>query len=129
MKGEDEGLAHGRSRLERRVLDWHFANLEFANAAPLRVLSLRTWDQDDPHEMQGAHCFLPGESPPPLGSLSWCSCVLLSDIAAGDQETPMRCRAPTASSRVNACHLLAEPDLVLMRPAGRRCSRLPGNLP
>ena len=53
---------HGRSRLERRVLDWHFANLEFANAAPLRSLSLRTWDQDDPHEMQGAHCFLPGEA-------------------------------------------------------------------
>ena len=46
--------------LERRLLDWHFANLEFANAAPLRALSLRTWDQDDPHEMQGAHCFLPG---------------------------------------------------------------------
>ncbi len=56
-------MAHGGSRLERRVLDWHFANLEFANAAPLRSLSLRTWDQDDPHEMQGAHCFLPGVSP------------------------------------------------------------------
>ena len=48
------------SLLERRLLDWHFANLEFANAAPLRTLSLRTWDQDDPHEMQGAHTFLPG---------------------------------------------------------------------
>ena len=48
------------SVLERRLLDWHFANLEFANAAPLRTLSLRTWDQDDPHEMQGAHTFLPG---------------------------------------------------------------------
>lgn len=56
-----EDSAHGGSRLERRVLDWHFANLEFANAAPLRSLSLRTWDQDDPHEMQGAHCFLPGK--------------------------------------------------------------------
>lgn len=59
-EGEAEGGAAGRSALERRVLDWHFANLEFANAAPLRALSLRTWDQDDPHEMQGAHCFLPG---------------------------------------------------------------------
>ena len=54
----------GGSVLERRLLDWHFANLEFANAAPLRALSLRTWDQDDPHEMQGAHCFLPGGYPP-----------------------------------------------------------------
>jgi hypothetical protein len=52
--------AEGASVLERRLLDWHFANLEFANAAPLRALSLRTWDQDDPHEMQGAHAFLPG---------------------------------------------------------------------
>ncbi|BDA49228.1 Lysine-specific histone demethylase 1 homolog 1 [Coccomyxa sp. Obi] len=49
-----------RDELERRLLDWHFANLEFANAAPLKMLSLRTWDQDDPHEMQGAHTFLPG---------------------------------------------------------------------
>jgi hypothetical protein len=49
--------------LERQLLDWHFANLEFANAAPLRTLSLRTWDQDDPHEMQGAHTFLPGARP------------------------------------------------------------------
>ncbi|EIE24819.1 hypothetical protein COCSUDRAFT_36098 [Coccomyxa subellipsoidea C-169] len=48
------------AQLERRLLDWHFANLEFANAAPLSLLSLRTWDQDDPHEMQGAHTFLPG---------------------------------------------------------------------
>lgn len=53
----------GPSLLERRLLDWHFANLEFANAAPLRQLSLRTWDQDDPHEMQGPHTFLPGETP------------------------------------------------------------------
>ena len=46
--------------LERRLLDWHLANLEFANAARASSLSLRSWDQDDPHEMQGAHCFLPG---------------------------------------------------------------------
>lgn len=53
--------AESRAELERQLLDWHFANLEFANAAPLSALSLRTWDQDDPHEMQGAHTFLPGQ--------------------------------------------------------------------
>ncbi len=64
VAGEEQngkGNASSQAQLERRLLDWHFANLEFANAAPLSLLSLRTWDQDDPHEMQGAHTFLPGD--------------------------------------------------------------------
>jgi hypothetical protein len=48
---------------ERKLLDWHMANLEFANAQLLRRLSMRSWDQDDPHELPGAHCFLPGAPP------------------------------------------------------------------
>ena len=44
----------------RLLLDWHCANLEFANAATLEALSMRSWDQDDPHEMLGAHVLLPG---------------------------------------------------------------------
>ena len=47
---------------ERQLLDWHMANLEFANAQLLRRLSMRSWDQDDPHEVPGQHAFLPGES-------------------------------------------------------------------
>ena len=43
---------------ERRVLDWHFANLEFANATELHNLSLRHWDQDDMFEMSGEHCVI-----------------------------------------------------------------------
>ncbi len=39
---------------------WHFANVEFANAAKLGTLSLKHWDQDDPYEMEGDHVFLPG---------------------------------------------------------------------
>lgn len=49
---------------ERQLLDWHMANLEFANAQLLRRLSMRSWDQDDPHEVPGAHAFLPGAPPP-----------------------------------------------------------------
>ncbi|GLJ52457.1 hypothetical protein SUGI_1115660 [Cryptomeria japonica] len=45
---------------ERKLLDWHLANLEYANAALLSKLSLAFWDQDDPYEMGGDHCFLPG---------------------------------------------------------------------
>ena len=38
---------------DRQILDWHFANLEFANAAPLSKLSLKHWDQDDDFEFTG----------------------------------------------------------------------------
>ncbi|GFQ97939.1 lysine-specific histone demethylase 1A [Trichonephila clavata] len=43
------------SSRDRQVLDWHFANLEFANATPLHNLSLRHWDQDDDFEFTGSH--------------------------------------------------------------------------
>ena len=33
---------------------------EFANAQLVRRLSMKSWDQDDPHEMLGQHAFLPG---------------------------------------------------------------------
>ena len=52
----------GMLKLKRQLLDWHMANLEFANAAMLGTLSMRSWDQDDPFEIQGSHCFLPGAS-------------------------------------------------------------------
>lgn len=48
------------SENERQLLDWHLANLEYANAACLSDLSLAYWDQDDPYEMDGDHCFLAG---------------------------------------------------------------------
>ncbi|XP_035207347.1 lysine-specific histone demethylase 1A-like [Stegodyphus dumicola] len=43
------------SSRDRQVLDWHFANLEFANATPLNNLSLMHWDQDDDFEFTGSH--------------------------------------------------------------------------
>lgn len=43
------------------LLQWHMANIEFANASCLRCLSMRHWDLDDVHEHQGAHVFLPGQ--------------------------------------------------------------------
>ncbi|EEF28674.1 Flavin-containing amine oxidase domain-containing protein, putative [Ricinus communis] len=45
---------------ERQLLDWHLANLEYANAGCLSDLSATYWDQDDPYEMGGDHCFLAG---------------------------------------------------------------------
>ncbi|OVA13905.1 Amine oxidase [Macleaya cordata] len=49
-----------QSTEERQLLDWHLANLEYANAGCLSDLSLAYWDQDDPYEMGGDHCFLAG---------------------------------------------------------------------
>ncbi|MCL4129853.1 UNVERIFIED_CONTAM: hypothetical protein GTU68_035171 [Idotea baltica] len=43
------------SSRDRQILDWHFANLEFANATPLHNLSLKHWDQDDDFEFSGSH--------------------------------------------------------------------------
>lgn len=43
------------SPLDHQIMSWHFANLEFANAAPLNALSLKHWDQDDEFEFTGHH--------------------------------------------------------------------------
>lgn len=45
---------------EMKLFNWHLANLEYANAGLLSNLSLAFWDQDDPYDMGGDHCFLPG---------------------------------------------------------------------
>ena len=65
-------------KLKRQLLDWHMANLEFANAAVLRTLSMRSWDQDDPYEIQGSHCFLPGACHTPQLHVVLISCMLYS---------------------------------------------------
>ncbi|XP_057472102.1 protein FLOWERING LOCUS D [Actinidia eriantha] len=45
---------------EMNLFHWHLANLEYANAGLLSKLSLAFWDQDDPYDMGGDHCFVPG---------------------------------------------------------------------
>jgi hypothetical protein len=42
------------------LLDWHLANLEYANVTPLADLSMAFWGQDDPYEMCGDHDFISG---------------------------------------------------------------------
>ncbi|KAK8944699.1 hypothetical protein KSP39_PZI008343 [Platanthera zijinensis] len=49
------------SPLERRVMDWHFANLEYGCAAPLEHVSLPYWNQDDVYGgFGGPHCMIKG---------------------------------------------------------------------
>ncbi len=44
--------------LERRVIHWHIANMEYACATDLAKVSLVHWDQDDSYEWAGDHCLL-----------------------------------------------------------------------
>ncbi|KAJ0971188.1 hypothetical protein J5N97_019147 [Dioscorea zingiberensis] len=47
--------------LERRVMDWHFANLEYGCAALLKEVSLPYWNQDDVYGgFGGPHCMIKG---------------------------------------------------------------------
>lgn len=49
------------SPIERRVMDWHFAHLEYGCAAPLKDVSLLHWNQDDVYGgFGGAHCMVKG---------------------------------------------------------------------
>jgi lysine-specific histone demethylase 1 len=48
------------SSRDRQIIDWHFANLEFANATPLNNLSLKHWDQDDGFAFTGTESYIVG---------------------------------------------------------------------
>jgi lysine-specific histone demethylase 1 len=56
----DEGIKQYERMLpltpkDMRLLNWHFANLEYANATNLGTLSLSGWDQDMGNEFEGEH--------------------------------------------------------------------------
>jgi len=54
-----------------RLLNWHHANLEYANAAPVSWLSLSGHDQDTGNEFEGAHSeVIGGYSQVPRGLMS-----------------------------------------------------------
>jgi len=56
----DEGVKQYQRMLpltpkDLRLLNWHFANLEYANATNVNKLSLSGWDQDIGNEFEGKH--------------------------------------------------------------------------
>jgi len=60
--GADKSLGDELNRLRppltplaRAVLDWYYANLEYACATDLSALGVQQWDQDDPYEFEGEH--------------------------------------------------------------------------
>lgn len=61
----DEGVRQYTRFLElrpkaMRLLNWHFANLEYANATNVGRLSLSGWDQDSGNEFDGEHAQIIG---------------------------------------------------------------------
>ncbi|KAJ5769951.1 uncharacterized protein N7511_002002 [Penicillium nucicola] len=56
----DEGIKQYERMLpvtpkDMRLMNWHFANLEYANASNVHKLSLSSWDQDIGNEFEGEH--------------------------------------------------------------------------
>lgn len=74
---EEAAEAARKNKVKCELMNWHCANLEFANACLVENLSMKSWDQDDPYELPGAHCFIPGGCPAAHGSVHACPCVLL----------------------------------------------------
>ncbi|KAK9713904.1 hypothetical protein RND81_06G058100 [Saponaria officinalis] len=62
LSADDNGVKGGTlSQIERRVMDWHFAHLEYGCAALLKDVSLPHWNQDDVYGgFGGAHCMIKG---------------------------------------------------------------------
>ena len=52
--------ASNLSTQDLRLLNWHNANLEYANAANINQLSLEGWDQDIGNEFEGEHTEIVG---------------------------------------------------------------------
>lgn len=55
---------------DMRLINWHYANMEYANAVNLGKLSLSGWDQDSGNEFEGEHTqVVGGYQQVPLGIL------------------------------------------------------------
>ncbi|KAL6511829.1 hypothetical protein OROGR_021426 [Orobanche gracilis] len=71
----------GLSPLERRVMDWHFAHLEYGCAALLGKVSLPNWNQDDIYGgFGGAHCMIKGGYSAVVESLAEGICIHLDHV-------------------------------------------------
>lgn len=68
--GTEELNGQNLTHLERRIMDWHFANLEYGCAAELKEVSLPYWNQDDVYGgFGGPHCMIKGGYSTPLEAL------------------------------------------------------------
>ncbi|EPS74237.1 hypothetical protein M569_00518, partial [Genlisea aurea] len=93
------------SPLERRVMDWHFAHLEYGCAALLEDVSLPNWNQDDVYGgFGGAHCMIKGGYSAVVEALGEGICIHLNhavnEISYQSQECEKR-NCPNKNVRVS----------------------------
>jgi len=50
----------GLTSQDLRLVNWHYANMEYANAVNVDQLSLGGWDQDQGNEFEGRHSIVTG---------------------------------------------------------------------
>ncbi|GER26582.1 lysine-specific histone demethylase [Striga asiatica] len=86
--------ASGLRPLERRVMDWHFAHLEYGCAALLQEVSLPNWNQDDVYGgFGGAHCMIKGGYSAIVESLAEGICIHLDHVVTEVTYNRMDCEA------------------------------------
>ncbi|KAK6115262.1 hypothetical protein DH2020_007531 [Rehmannia glutinosa] len=84
----------GLSPLERRVMDWHFAHLEYGCAALLEEVSLPNWNQDDVYGgFGGAHCMIKGGYSAVVESLGEGICIHLDHVVTDISYRTKDCEA------------------------------------
>ncbi|KAK4768686.1 hypothetical protein SAY87_003827 [Trapa incisa] len=77
------------SPLERRVMNWHFAHLEYGCAALLKEVSLPNWNQDDVYGgFGGAHCMIKGGFSSVVESLGQGLNILLDHVVTEISYSP-----------------------------------------
>ncbi|KAF9618912.1 hypothetical protein IFM89_002907 [Coptis chinensis] len=93
--GHDKGITSDKevlSPLERRVMNWHFANLEYGCAALLKEVSLPYWNQDDVYGgFGGAHCMIKGGYSTVIESLGKGLAVHLNHVVTEVSYSTMGC--------------------------------------
>jgi len=101
------------SSRDRQVIDWHFANLEFANATPLSNLSLKHWDQDDGFAFTGSHLTVRnGYSCVPV-ALSEALDIKLNTAVRQIRYTKEGCEVTTSNARNSTNPVTYKADAVL----------------
>ncbi|XP_052201599.1 lysine-specific histone demethylase 1 homolog 3 [Diospyros lotus] len=105
LAGSEKADAHGKvsgrriskgdilSPLERRIMNWHFAHLEYGCAALLKDVSLPYWNQDDVYGgFGGAHCMIKGGYSTVVESLGGGLCIHLDHVVTDISYCTKECR-------------------------------------
>lgn len=98
------------SPLDRRILDWHYANLEFATSSQLDALSMAHWDQDDPYTFDGPLLSVKSGFSTMAHSLADGVDVKLGVVVRGVKQTSSGVQVETV--KIDSNHLVHDPKVL-----------------